>query len=276
MRRRHCVEVLAAVLAISLAPASAAHTSRDPGPAPTQREFYEAADRAAYRIFGTRIAEIDWREPRRGAVQGYPGYIVCGDVRLSGRAAPVVVMAIWRRGDIEPFFLEWRSDGTDVFASQWDLPMWVSPLRATPELCAAWVGEPSAWELRQGERFTWSPPPPWPPNWRRVRDEERRLRGPDEFSRFGECVRIRSRPGRRYRVTVEASVDTSISILTDRDCAGNDNVVRWNDDASSSDRNPQVEFDGVGAVYAYITEGIGSRPSEYRLIVEEGDVRSDP
>lgn len=263
------------MLAISLAPASAAQTSRDPGPAPTQREFYEAADRAVHRLFRSRIAEIDWREPRRGAVQGYPGYVVCGDVRLSDRATPVVVMAIWNRGDIEPFFLEWRFDGTDVFADRWDMPMWVSPLRETPELCAAWVGEPSEWELRPGEPFTWSEPPSWPANWRRVRDEERRLRGPDEFSRFGEYVRIRTRPGRRYRVTVEASVDTSISILTDRDCAENDNVVRWNDDASSSDRNPQVEFDGQGTVYAYITEGIESTTSAYRLIVEEGDADPD-
>lgn len=263
---------LTAVLALSVATATAAQSYPDPGPPPTEREFYEAAGRAAHEVFDARIAGIDWREPRRGAVEGNSGYIACGDVRLRDHAEPVTVMVVWNRGDVGLVFVTWRYDGRDPWSDVWDMPAWlVTPLRETPGLCSAWTGESVVAGQQEGEPFAWSPPAPFPAGWREVRRETRRLDDADEFARVSECFRLRTRPGRRYRVTVEAPVDTSLSILTDRRCSGKESVIRWNNDASTTDRNPQVEFDGAGVVYVYVSAGLGSSAPPYVLVVEEAD-----
>lgn len=241
------------------------------GPPPTEQEFHEAANRAVHRLFRSRIVQTEWREPRRGAMLGHGGYIACGDVTLRGRPDdPVTVAAVWRRGDVQPLLVNWRYDSTDPFANQMDMPLWlVMPSPGLPDRCAAFSGGAPAEGQAEGERFDWSPALAAIASWREVRRETRRLDEPDDFGRVAECIRIRTREGRRYRVRVEASFDTSLSILTDRDCS--DGVLRWNENASAADLNPLVEFDAPGAVYAYVRVAPGRRGGPYELTVEEAN-----
>lgn len=260
-------------VALGVATAAAAQSGPEYGPPPTEREFYEAADRAAHRLFRSRIQRTDWREPRLGSIYGRVGYIACGDVRLRDRPEPVTIAAVWRRGDIQPLLMTWRYDEQDPFADQADLPMWVLPVRELPDLCSGFTGERDEAQQQEGEEFAWAPPSPFPAGWRQMRRETRRFPSPDQFGRTLDCVRVRTREGRRYRVTVEAEADTSLSILTDRECSGSESVIRWNDNASPTDRNPQVEFDGDGVVYAYVLARPGSSGGAYTLTVEEARVQ---
>lgn len=243
------------------------------GPAPTERQFYEAADRSVHRIFGSRGAGTDWREPRRGWLVGNAGYSMCGHVRLTDHPLPVAVMVTWHRGDVEAVQLSW--DGRNrPFDSTWDLPWWVSPSPYVEFLCAVWTGDPppvSASRLdgpREGEKFTWGILTPPPAAWRVVL-HDRKWAEVDDFGQLEDCVRIRTRPGRRYRITVEAAGDTRLSILKSRDCSGEEHLIAWNDDLSVSSRNSQVEIDGSGNVYAFVKTGSGSDRQQYTLIVEE-------
>ena len=265
------IAIGSAVAAMTLGAGTLSSARQDEGygSPPTEREFHEAADRAVHRVFRSRIVQTEWRAARRGMMLGHAGYIACGDVALRGRADdPVTVAAVWRRGDVQPLLVTWRYDSTDPFANQMDMPLWlVVPHPALPELCAALSGDASAGGQVEGDRFDWSPSLPTVAAWREVRRETRRLDEADDFGRVSECIRIRTREGRRYRVRVEASFDPSLSILTARDCS--EGVVRWNENASATDLNPLVEFEAPGAVYAYVRVAPGSRGGPYELTVEE-------
>lgn len=274
MTHRYVIGVLAAAFGSFVASTASGQASTDPfGPAPTEEEFYEAADRSVHRIFGARAEKTDWREARRGYLLGHGGYSACGLVRLTDRESPVTIMATWRRGDVNAVQLSWHSQNPP-FASTWDVPPWVDPSPYVESLCAVWTGDPAPEGLprldgpREGEAFDWSLPVASPSRWRPVR-EQRRWTAPNDFGQLEECVRIRTRPGRRYRITVEATRDTSLSILTSRDCSGNDNVIRWNDNMSLTDRNSQVEIEGSGNVYAFVKARSGSSREPYTLVVEE-------
>ena len=265
-----CGVVSAATMAAGMV--AAAQEAPDYGPPPTEHEFYEAADRAAHRVFRSRIEDTAWGEPRQGSVFGHSGYIACGDVSLRDREGdPVRVAAVWRRGDVQPLLMTWRYDATDPFADQMDLPLWlVVPLRELPELCSAFSGDVPRRGQDEGESFAWGTPPQLVSAWRQVSRDTRQLDDRDDFGRVSDCIRLRTRERRRYRVTVEARIDTSLSIVRDRTCGGT--VLRWNDNQSTTDLDPQVEFEGAGVVYAYIRAAPGSR-GDYVLTVEEDSER---
>lgn len=264
-----CPAMLLAAPAVGQAPADGF------GPAPTETEFYEAADRSVHRVFGPRAEKTDWREPRRGFLAGNRGYSMCGHVRLTDRDAAIAMIVTWDRGDVHAVQLSWNSHGDRPFESTWDLPSWVNPSPYVDFLCAVWTGDAPPEEAarldgpREGERFAWSPPASSPSGWRIVQ-HDRRWAETNDFGQLEDCVRIRTRPGRRYRITVEAVGDTRLSILKSRDCAGDDGLITWNDDMSVDSRNSRVEIAGAGNVYAFVRVGSGSERRQYALIVEEG------
>ncbi len=225
---------------------------------PSEEEFWEAADRAVRRVYGEDVQAVAWREPARDIDTG--GYAVCGTVSLRGRADQLTVLSHWHRGDMAILMVTAPANhAEDPYAARHDMkwPGVVFPTSNLEAECRSLAGIGS--ETWRGEPFMWREPPTLPVLWADIS----RTSG----DRSLQCIPLSTEAGRLYRIRADATLDAHLVIASD--CEGSD-LLRWNEDTSTTDRNPTVEFEGQGQVYAVVGYRDGWAP--YTLTVEEAQL----
>ena len=254
MKLRFGIFLLAGLLVVGSGTDALAQAASGDGPAPTEAEFWETAERAVRRVYREDVQAIDWSAPARDIETG--GYAACGIVSLRRRDDGVRVLSHWQWGDVVILMVTTPANqADDPYADRHDMrwPGMVFPTSDLTQECASLAGNGDAtWK---GEPFLWREPPS-APVWR----ELSRITG----DHTAPCTPIRAAPGRRYRVRVEAPLDAHLVIAAD--CAGS-GIIRWNEDASAGDPNPALEFEATGEAYAIVRYRDGWAP--YTLSVEE-------
>ena len=255
MRMSVLVSLVATILTAIPSTVALAQPASDEGPAPTEEAFWEAADRAVRRVYGDDVRSIEWSAPARDVDTG--GYAVCGTVSLHGLARALLVLSHWHRGDVAILMVTAPADpAEDPYADRHDMrwPGVVFPVSDLSAECMSLAGVGA--ETWRGEPFEWREPASAPVAW----TEASHVTG----DRSTPCALLSTEPGRRYRVRAEASLDAHLVIASD--CEGTA-LLQWNEDSSRSDRNPTVEFEGQGRVYAVVRYRDGWVP--YSLTVHE-------